>query len=372
MIQEADLPALHAMVVWSIFALGLVLGAVMNRTNFCTMGAISDIQNMGEWTRMRMWLCAIGVAIVGAQLLDAAGLIDVTKSIYAAPAFTWLSYLVGGFLFGFGMVLASGCGSKTLVRIGGGSLKGVVTFLALGLAAYMTLKGVFGVVRVATVDTVSARLAPGQDLPRLLAGGDAGAVDTLRIALGLAIGGALIAFAFAGREFRRFDNVLGGVATGAVIVAAWYVSAHLGYVAEDPRTLEEAFIATNSGRAESFSFVSPVAYTLELLMFWSDASKHVTVGIAAVLGMIAGSFLYAVAARRFRWEGLHGAEDTANHLVGGALMGVGGVTALGCTIGQGLSGVSTLSLGSFLALAAIIAGAVTAMRYQVWRVERMA
>lgn len=372
MIQEADLPALHATVVWSVFALGLVLGAVMNRTHFCTMGAIADIRNMGEWTRMRMWLCAIGVAIVGAQLLDAAGLIDVGKSIYAVPGFTWLSYLVGGFLFGFGMVLASGCGSKTLVRIGSGSLKGVVTFLALGLAAYMTLKGVFGVLRVATVDTVSARLASGQDLPRLLAGGDVAAVDTLRVALGVAIGGTLVAFAFAGREFRRFDNALGGVVTGLVIVATWYVSAHLGYLAEDPRTLEEAFVATNSGRAESFSFVSPVAYTLELLMFWSDASKHVTVGIAAVLGMIAGSFLYAVATRSFRWEGLHGAEDTANHLAGGALMGVGGVTALGCTVGQGLSGVSTLSLGSFLALAAIIAGAVAALHYQAWRVERMA
>jgi len=149
------------------------------------------------------------------------------------------------------------------------------------------------------------------------------------------------------------------------------VSGHLGYVAEHPGTLEEAFVATNTGRAESFTFVAPIAFTLELLLFWSDTSRIVTVGIAAVLGMIAGSFLWALVTRQFRWEGLHGTEDTANHLVGGLLMGVGGVTALGCTVGQGITGLSTLALGSFVAVAAIVAGAVAALKYQMWRIERM-
>jgi uncharacterized membrane protein YedE/YeeE len=368
---DIDIAAVHSTVVWASFALGLVLGAVMNRTNFCTMGAVADIVNMGEWTRMRMWVCAIGVAIVGTQLLAAAGLIDPAKSIYTTNNFTWLSYLVGGFLFGFGMVLSSGCGSKTLVRLGGGSLKSLVVFLALGLGAYMTLKGLTAVLRVSALDSVSSQLAPGQDLPRLLAG-DGAPLATVRVVLGLVLGGGLVAWALASREFRRADNLIGGIVPGLVIVAVWYVSGHLGHVAEHPDTLEEAFVATNSGRSESFSFVAPVAYTLELLLFWSDASRVVTLGIAAVAGMILGSFLWALFSRQFRWEGFHGTEDTANHLVGGLLMGVGGVTALGCTIGQGLSGVSTLALGSFLALAAIIGGAVAALKYQVWRVERMA
>ena len=122
---------------------------------------------------------------------------------------------------------------------------------------------------------------------------------------------------------------------------------------------------------ESFSFVAPVAYTLELLMLWSDTSRIVTFGVAGVLGMLAGSAAYALASRTFRWEGFGSVEDVGNHLVGATLMGFGGVTALGCTIGQGITGVSTLAVGSFIALAAIIIGCVMAIRYQVWRMERM-
>jgi hypothetical protein len=121
---------------------------------------------------------------------------------------------------------------------------------------------------------------------------------------------------------------------------------------------------------ESLSFVAPVAYAIDWLMFFSDKSKTLTLGIVATLGVIIGSAVVAVATRRFRWEGFANVEDTANHLGGAALMGVGGVTALGCTIGQGVSGVSTLALGSFLALAAIVGGALLALRYQGWRVER--
>ena len=115
-----------------------------------------------------------------------------------------------------------------------------------------------------------------------------------------------------------------------------------------------------------------MAYTLELLMLWSDQSRIVTFGIAGVLGILLGSFAYAVVSKTFRWESFASAEDMGNHIVGGVLMGFGGVTALGCTIGQGLTGISTLALGSFLALGAIISGSVAAVRYQMWRLERMA
>ena len=173
-------------------------------------------------------------------------------------------------------------------------------------------------------------------------------------------------------EGRSFDVLLGGIGIGAVIVAVWWVSGQMGYLAEDPNTLEEAFLATNSRRMEALSMVAPVGYALDWLLFFSDKSKTLTIGIVSVAGVVLGSAAVALATRSFRWEGFANVEDTGNHLVGGLLMGVGGVTALGCTIGQGVSGVSTLSLGSALALLGIVGGGVLALHYQVWRLERTA
>jgi hypothetical protein len=157
---------------------------------------------------------------------------------------------------------------------------------------------------------------------------------------------------------------------GAVIVAGWYVSGHIGHLLEDPATLEEKFVGTNSGRMESYSFVAPVAYLLELLLLWTDQSRVLTFGIAGVLGILVGSAAMAVATRTFRWEGFASVEDVGNHVVGGVLMGFGGVTALGCTIGQGLTGISTLAIGSMMTFAAIVVGCVMAVRYQMWRIDR--
>jgi uncharacterized protein len=184
------------------------------------------------------------------------------------------------------------------------------------------------------------------------------------------VGLALMAWALASPGGRSADNLVGGLGIGAVVVAGWWVSGVLGHLDEHPLTLEESFLATNSRDMESFSFVAPVAYTLDWLMLYSDASKTLTFGIVGVAGVVAGSAAAALAGGTFRWEGFAGTEDTANHIVGAALMGVGGVTALGCTVGQGLSGLSTLSLGSFIAVAAIAGGALLALRYQGWRLER--
>jgi len=369
--QQIDMGALASQVLWAAFALAVVFGAIAQRTHFCTMGAVADVVNTGDWVRMRMWVLAIGVATLGFNAMVAAGWIEAGKSIYAAPRLTWLSAVIGGLMFGFGMVLASGCGSKTLVRIGGGNLKSVVVFLVLGLAAFATLKGITGVARVATVDRVAVEFVGGQDLPTLVAGAFGIARGHAALVLGALLGGGLIAWVLARAEGRSGDVLLGGLGIGAVIVGMWWVSGQLGHVAEHPETLEETFVATNSTRMESLSFVAPVAYTVDWLLFFSDKSKVLTIGIVSTFGVVLGSALVALFSRSFRWEGFAGAEDTANHLVGAALMGVGGVTALGCTVGQGLSGVSTLALGSFIALAGIIAGAVLALRYQVWRLERM-
>ncbi len=370
--QVSDLAALNTQVLWAAFILSTLFGAIAQRTHFCTMGAISDVMNIGDWTRMRQWVLAIGVAMIGFAVLVATGRLDPAKTLYASSRFIWLSAAVGGTLFGFGMVLASGCGSKTLVRIGGGSLKSLVVFLVMGVAAFATLKGITAVVRVGTVDRVAVDLAAGTALPSWLAGATGMAQKQAWLVLGVLLGGALAVWALLGREFRKFDNLLAGLGIGGVVVAMWWVSGHMGFVAEHPDTLQEAFVATNSGRAEALSFVSPVAYTVDWVMFFSDKSKVLTLGIVSVFGVVLGSAVAAVLGRSFRWEGFGSTEDVANHLAGGVLMGVGGVTAMGCTVGQGLSGLSTLGITSFVAVGFIVLGAVAAFRYQIWRLERMA
>jgi uncharacterized membrane protein YedE/YeeE len=359
-LTETSPAALVPYVTGGAFILAFIFGAVGNKTHFCTMGAVSDWVNMGDLSRMRMWLLAIAVAILGAQALELAGLVDYSKSIYTTPNFTWLSYIVGGFLFGVGMTLGSGCGSKTLIRVGAGNLKSLIVYVFLGIAAYMTLRGVLGAFRVSVLEKATFTLPAGQDLPSL--------TGLNRALLAAVAAGALLAFVYVSKQFRAsFDYTLGGVVTGLVVVGGWFVSGVLGHVAEDPNTLQEAFVATNSGRMESFSFVSPMAYTLDYLMLWTDKSKMITYGIASGLGVMAGSAAYALATRTFRWEGFRDAEDTANHVVGGMLMGFGGITALGCTIGQGISGFSTLALGSILTFVCIVIGSAATMKYQYWR-----
>ncbi len=367
---STDPVALASIVVWGAFALAFVFGAVGNKTQFCTMGAVSDVVNMGDWNRMRMWLLAIAVATAGASALQLSGLVDLSKTIYTSPRFTWLSYIVGGLLFGIGMTLASGCGSRTLIRIGTGNLKSLVVAIVLAITAYMTLKGILGVFRVAALDSVGTTFASGQDLPSFIARALGLDKKLVLAALGLAVACGLLAFVFRAREFRTFDNLLGGLVVGLVVVGGWVLSGNVGHLAEDPATLEEKFLATNSGRMESFSFVAPQAYLLELFMLWSDKSRVMTFGIAAVLGMFSGSLAWSLATRSFRLESFRDAEDLINHLAGGALMGFGGVLALGCTIGQGITGVSTLALGSILAFFSMIAGAALTMKIQYWRLMK--
>jgi uncharacterized membrane protein YedE/YeeE len=356
-----ELATLTKEVLGAFFLGGLLLGAISQRTHFCTMGAISDVVHMGDWTRARQWLCAIGVAMLGFAALSDLGLIDPSKTLYASTRLMWLSTLVGGVMFGYGMVIASGCGNKALVRIGGGNLKSLVVFVVMGISAFATLKGITAVLRVNTVDTWFVDMAAGANLNALNVPG-----------LDYILGAALMLWVLRHKDFWSFDSLLAGLGVGGLVVAMWWVSGHLGFVAEHPETLDAVYLATNSGRIEALNFVAPVAYTLDWLMFYSDASKVLSVGIIAVAGVLAGSAASALQNKTFRWEGFASPRDLGQHLFGSVLMGVGGVTAMGCTFGQGLSGISTLSLNSFIALAAIVVGAVVALRQQAARLERTA
>jgi uncharacterized membrane protein YedE/YeeE len=368
--ESIDWVALTRWVLLAGFGLAVLFGAIAQATHFCTMGAISDVMNIGDWTRARHWVLAIGVSMLGFALLSLSGQIDPSAALYASTRWLWLSTALGGMMFGAGMVLASGCGNKTLVRVGSGNLKALVVFVVMGVAAFATMKGVTAVARVATVDTVFVSVEQGAHLGTLAAWLVGGSGAKLQAWVGLALGLLLVAVVLRHADFWTFNNLLAGVGTGGLIVALWWLSGHLGYLAEHPETLEEVYLATNSGRMESLSFVAPMAYTLDWLMFFSDKSKVLSLGIVSALGVVVGSALCALLNGSFRWEGFGSVEDLANHLVGAVLMGIGGVTAMGCTIGQGLSGVSTLSLNSFTALAAIVLGAVLAMRYQIWRLEQ--
>jgi len=350
-------------ILLTTFVVTLVLGAVLQRTGFCTMGAIADIFLMSRLDRIRQWSLAIGISIITVSIFSSLGMIDSTKSIYTNAKLMYLSVLLGSILFGCGMVLASGCGAKTLIRIGGGSLKSLVVFIVMGLVAYMTLRGFLGVIRVSLLDSVFVTLPGPQDLPSILSSTFEFNRSVMHLLLAVLIGGGLILFALLNKSFWTFNNLLAGITVGVSVSLMWFVSGYLAYTSEDPNTLQEAFLLTNSGKMESLSFVAPYAYAIDWLMFYSDASRVLTIGIVAVLGLTCGSALYALKTKTFRWESFTNVEDTANHLVGASLMGFGGITALGCTFGQGLSGISMLALSSFLALFGFFVGAYLALRY---------
>lgn len=357
-------------IAWLGFAIGLGFGLIAQFSRFCTLGAIADAANFGDWSRLRMWALALAVAICGTAALTLAGLIDPAKSIYTGARLAWASHLLGGLAFGAGMALASGCASKNLLRLGEGSLKALIVLVFMGLSAWMSLRGLFAVWRRAWLEPLSLDLAGVQTLPLALS-------STLGLSPQAALIGAtllaalpLAGFALARRESWQGSNLVGGIGVGLLVIAGWYVSGHLGHVPEHPETLEEAFIGTASGRMESLSFVAPVAHTLDLLTLWSDTSRHVSFGIACALGVAVGAALHALGSRRFRLEGFTATDDLLRHLAGGVLMGFGAVSALGCSIGQGVSGLSTLAFGSLLSTAAIIAGCALTMRLQYWLIMR--
>ena len=363
--METNPAQIATLVVAGGFAIAFVFGLVAAKSNFCTMGALADIVNMGHWGRMRMWLLAVAVAVVGTASLSLTGQVDLAKSVAQRPNLPWLSLVVGGLLFGIGMTLAGGCANKNLVRVGGGSVRSLVVLTFAAIASYMTLKGLFGQWRARWLDPLRVDLGArgwsdqGLDVALARALG-LDAKPALVIAAGV-VALALLGFVFKDRRFRANGlQIASGVVLGLLVVAGWYVTGHLGY-GENPETLETVFFATNTRTIESLSFVAPLAYSIELLMLWTDASLGITFGIASVLGVVAGSLVYALAAKKFRWEGFASVADLRTQLAGGVLMGFGGVTALGCTIGQGLSGVSTLAIGSFIAIGSIVAGSASSI-----------
>ncbi len=329
------------------FVIGALLGIVMHRSNFCTMGALSDINAFGDWRRFRTWVLAMAVAILSTQTLHYLGYIDLGKSIYYSSTFNWLAFIVGGLLFGIGMVFGSGCAARNLIRVGSGDMKALVVVMMVAVVAYMTLRGLLAPVRIALNDLAALDLG-GFGLANTSLAGiiekniGSGLGDPVLLAGG-AVAALMLIYCFASAAFRSSGTgIFAGIAIGLLVGLAWWATGVLGYDDFEPVAL---FAPT---------FVSPAGNTLQYLMTFTGAS--INFGIASVFGMLAGSFVSAVLQGRFHIGGFADKNDTLRHLIGGALMGSGAVISLGCTVGQGISGVSTLALGSFVALFAIIAG----------------
>lgn len=358
---------IHSQILLAIFVVALFVGSVANKTNFCTMGAVSDWVNIGDTGRLRAWFLAIAVAMIGVATLH-GGALDITltakgstgKPPYLTPVFVWPRYILGGILFGIGMTLASGCGNKTLVRIGGGNLKSVVVFLVMGAAAYLMIYTDFGYVlflqwmQAVAVDFSNYGMAT-QSV--------ADAVGASHRMVALLLGAIILAWALSSAAFRSDANHIGGgIVIAIAVVLGWYLTAGPW----GQMLLEEIeFLDTRpyDVGAQSLTFVKPTAH----FYYWIRQGfvfEFVSFALVASAGVIVGSMVYSLLSRAFRVEWFYSWSDFANHCVGAFLMGVGGVLSLGCTFGQALSGASTLALGSFLTIASIIGGAALTMKVQ--------
>ncbi len=375
--------------LWAVFAIALLMGAIVNKTNFCTMGAVSDWVNMGDTGRFRAWLFAIAIAVLGVTALEPYGLVNADASFppYRGSQLIWAENLLGGIMFGIGMTLASGCGNKCLVRIGGGNLKSILVFVVIAVIAYFMVnpfpdsdQTLFTILFYNWIRPLAIDLGSSQDLGTLVAGSDG--AGTARMIIGGALGGLLLITVFSSRSFRgSFDNVLGGLAVGLAVLAAWYVTSTVRIdIDGEQYTLQSFaqqwdFVAdSDEGKPadtrplmpQSFTFINPMGQTAGYSMSGFN-SAYLTFGVMAVAGVILGSLLWSLLSRSFRFEWFASFRDFFSHFTGAILMGFGGVLALGCTIGQGITGISTLALGSFIAFFGIVLGSALTMKVQYYK-----
>ncbi len=388
MVFESFIEA-NSILLWSTFAIALVMGAAVNKTNFCTMGAVSDMVNMGDWGRMRAWLFAIAVALLGVTALEASGMLTISQTFppYRGGSLAWVENLLGGLIFGVGMTLASGCGNKCLIRIGGGNIKSVMVLAVIAVIAYFMVNPfpgsdntLYSLLFYGWTNPMSIDMGAGQDLGSVFAGAEGAA--NARIWIGAVLAIAVLAFVWKSAEFRTsFDNILGGLVVGLAVLAFWYISSNIqldvdgdmmslgGYYDQWDFLAESEEGKPAAGAplaAQSFTFINPMGQTLGYAAS-GFSSALLTAGVMALFGVILGSFLWSVITKGFRFEWFSSVGDFFNHFIGAILMGFGGVLAMGCTIGQGITGVSTLAIGSIITFVAIVLGSALTMKVQYYK-----
>ena len=353
------------------------------------MGAVSDMVNIGDYGRFRAWLLAIAVAMIGVSILEYLNIVNITDTFpgYRSTQLIYVENILGGFLFGIGMTYASGCGNKTLVRIGGGNIKSILVFIIIAVIAYyMTFpfpdsdKTLYSVLFYDWVNPLAISLDSNQDIGALFGGDDN--KQTARLIAGLVVACGMLFYIFKSSDFRDSkDNIISGIFIGLIILAAWYITSNIGVNAEDsnyslPEYYEEWDMLAESdegkpatGRtlnSQSFTFINPIGQTFGYIKD-SFSTNLLTFGLVSVFGVIIGSFLWSLISRSFRVEWFASVKDFINHFVGAILMGFGGVLALGCTVGQGITGMSTLAVGSILTFIFIIFGGSLTMKIQYYK-----
>ena len=352
--KEAAIENAAAWILWGGLLIGAVFGFIVQRTNFCTMGSLSDIVSFGDWRRFRSWVLAAGVAILGVYWLERAGIADMTGSMYVSPSLAWGGHVIGGTIFGIGMVFSGGCVSRNLVRAGSGDLRSLVVLWLIGGVAYMTIGGLFGPARVAMVGAMTADLSAAgvsdQRLGSIISALTGVPFETAQLAAVVAIAGAILIWCFKDAAFRRSPaHLAAGVGIGLCVVAGWMLTA---------LTFDEFAANPSIG---SLSFVRPAGDSIDYVMrFTAYAAPGFPV--VTTLGALLGAFVGAVSQRRFRLATFSDPADTLRNLGGAMLMGVGGVVALGCTIGQAVTGTSTLAAGSLITFACIVIGGLIGMK----------
>ena len=378
--------------LWSTFILAFILGAVANKTNFCTMGAVSDLVNMGDAGRFRAWILAATVALMGVVILESLGMVNLSSTLppYRGSEFQWGRYIVGGVLFGIGMTLASGCGNKTLIRIGGGNIKSIFVFAVIAVIAYYMVDPFkelpstwYQSYFAPWLGQASISLATPQDMGSITGHWFGVSAMTMRIVMGAIVAAIALRYVFKSKDFRTSsENMVAGIVVGLVVLLAWYFTSNVAVSTEDGnQTLTQFYsnwdfvMDSSEGKPkngstnlqpQSFTFISPIG---QMFGYAGSgfASAFVTFGVVSVIGVILGSLVLSLVTRSFRFEWFNSFKDFYMHMIGAVLMGFGGVLGLGCTIGQAITGVSTLALGSFLVFVSIVFGSALTMKIQYYQ-----
>lgn len=323
---------------------GLILGLAARMGRFCTLGAIEDLLYSSSDVRMRMWGVAIGVAVTGTYLLVATGQLDLSETIYLGQGWNPMASVVGGLLFGYGMALSGNCGYGALARLGGGDLRSFVIVLVMGLASYITLSGPLANLRV----TMFPVPAPSATMPGLAP--YLGAMtNTSTAAIGTLIGMIILAVSVAPKRMRAKPwTLFWATMTGLAIVSGW---AGTYWVAR------QGFDATP---VISHTFSAPIGESMLYMMTASGST--VSFGVGSVTGVLLGAFIGSLFKGHFRWEACEDPRELQRQIIGAFIMGVGAVTAIGCSVGQGLSAFSVLSFSAPVTFVAILAGAAFGLK----------
>jgi len=313
--------------------LGLLFGALAQLTAFCLRRAL-----VGEDRQQAagVWLMALAVAVAGTQGAVAAGLIGFDAHRFMAGELPVAAILLGGLMFGAGMVLTRGCVSRLTVLAGSGNLRAALVLVVFAVIAHATLKGVLSPLRT-SLGSVTVPLGETAGLSALPGGA-------------LLWSGLIVLAALLGvwRSGAGPLTLVGAALIGALVPLGWVGTGFVLYDDFDPIAME------------SLSFTSPGAEAL----FWTIANTAVsaTFGVGLLGGVLAGALAAALLRGQFRWQSFEGPAQTGRYMAGAALMGLGGVLAGGCTVGAGLSGVPTLSFAALLGLTAMILGALATNR----------